>query len=206
MGRGPETSGEVQHYFAAQPQAAHRPGLVRVVLPDLYLELETDSGMFSPGRLDPGTRFLLESGPAPPAAGDLLDLGCGYGPIACALALCAANAARAGLANVRAVLPDSPDLPAGFAGIWSNPPVRIGKPALHELLRRWLGRLDPGAGATLVMGRNLGADSLHDWLEKTEGWQVRRLAARSGYRLLRVTAPDDAPDDMERTGASPDGS
>ena len=224
MGRGPETSGEVQHYFAAQPQAAHRPGLVRVVLPDLYLELETESGMFSPGRLDPGTRFLLESGPAPPAAGDLLDLGCGYGPIACALAvrapgatvwaidvneralaLCAANAARAGLANVRAVLPDSPGLPGGFAGIWSNPPVRIGKPALHELLRRWLGRLDPGAGATLVMGRNLGADSLHDWLEQTEGWQVRRLAARSGYRLLRVTAPDDAPDDMERTGASPDG-
>jgi 16S rRNA (guanine1207-N2)-methyltransferase len=212
---------ESQHYFAAQPQAAHRPGLVRVVLPDLYLELETDSGMFSPGRLDPGTRFLLESAAAPPARGDLLDLGCGYGPIACtlavrapaatvwaidvnerALALCAANAERAGLANVRAVLPDSPELPLGFAEIWSNPPVRIGKPALHELLRRWLARLEPGAGATLVMGRNLGADSLHAWLEETEGWQVRRLAARSGYRLLRVTAADD----RERTGASPDGS
>jgi 16S rRNA (guanine1207-N2)-methyltransferase len=211
---------ETEHYFAARPRAAHRPGLVRVVLPDLYLELETDSGMFSPGRLDPGTRFLLESAPPPPAAGDLLDLGCGYGPIACslavrapgatvwavdvnerALALCAANAARAGLANVRAVLPDSPGLPDSFAGIWSNPPVRIGKPALHELLRRWLARLAPGAAATLVMGRNLGADSLHGWLAETEGWQVRRLAARSGYRLLRVAAPDD----MERTGASRDG-
>ena len=211
---------ESQHYFAAQPQAAHRPGLVRVVLPDLYLELETDSGMFSPGRLDPGTRFLLESAAAPPARGDLLDLGCGYGAIACtlavrapgatvwaidvnerALALCAANAARAGLANVRAVLPDSPDLPASFAEIWSNPPVRIGKPALHDLLRRWLGRLAPGAGATLVMGRNLGADSLHGWLEKEEGWQVRRLSARSGYRLLRVTALDE----FERTGVTPDG-
>jgi 16S rRNA (guanine1207-N2)-methyltransferase len=211
---------ESQHYFVAQPQAPHRPGLVRVLLPDLYLELETDSGMFSPGRLDPGTRFLLESELIPPAAGDLLDVGCGYGPIACAmavrapdatvwaidvneraLALCAANAARAGLANVRAVLPDSPDLPASFAEIWSNPPVRIGKPALHELLLRWLPRLAPGAGATLVMGRNLGADSLHGWLEQTQGWQVRRLSARSGYRLLRVTAHDD----RERTGASPDG-
>jgi 16S rRNA G1207 methylase RsmC len=67
--RGPETSGGTHHYFAAQPTAAHRPGLVRVVLPDLYLELETDSGMFSPGRLDPGTRFLLESELAPAAAG-----------------------------------------------------------------------------------------------------------------------------------------
>ena len=208
------------HYFDPSPQAAHRPGLVRIVLPDLYLELATDSGMFSPGRLDPGTRFLLESGPFPPPAGDLLDIGCGYGPIACALAvrapgstvwaidvneralaLCAANAVRAGLANVRAVLPDSPDLPARFAGIWSNPPVRIGKPALHELLRRWLARLGPGAGATLVMGRNLGADSLHGWLEKEGGWQVRRLTARSGYRLLRVTAFDD----LERTGVTPDG-
>jgi 16S rRNA (guanine1207-N2)-methyltransferase len=213
-------SGEVQHYFAAQPTAAHRPGLVRVVLPDLYLELETDSGMFSPGRLDPGTRFLLESAPGPASGGDLLDLGCGYGPIALvmatrspgatvwavdvnerALALCERNAARAGLSNVRCVTPDTPGLPARFAGIWSNPPVRIGKPALHELLRRWLARLGPGAGATLVMGRNLGADSLHGWLEKEGGWQVRRLSARSGYRLLRVTAFDD----LERTGVTPDG-
>jgi 16S rRNA (guanine1207-N2)-methyltransferase len=209
-------TGKAEHYFAAQPTAAHRPGLVRVVLPDLYLELETDSGMFSPGRLDPGTRFLLEAGPAPAATGNLLDLGCGYGPIACtvaarspgatvwavdvnerALALCARNAARAGLSNVRCVTPDAPGVPGDFAQIWSNPPVRIGKQALHELLRRWLAALGPGGQAYLVMGRNLGSDSLHGWLEKEEGWQVRRLSARSGYRLLQVTAFDD----VERTGA-----
>ena len=208
------------HYFTAQPSAAHRPGLVRMVLPDLYLELATDSGVFSPGRLDPGTRLLLEDAPAPPASGDLLDLGCGYGPIACALAarapaatvwavdvneralsLCAANAANAGLTNVRCVPPDSPDIPPRLDGIWSNPPVRVGKGPLHAMLLGWLARLAPGAAATLVMGRNLGADSLHGWLEKEEGWQVRRLAARSGYRLLRVTAADD----FERTGVTPDG-
>jgi 16S rRNA (guanine1207-N2)-methyltransferase len=221
---GPEARGETQHYFDAQPTAAHRPGMVRVVLPDVYLELATDSGMFSPGRLDPGTRFLLEAAAVPPvrppASGDLLDLGCGYGPIACslavrspgatiwavdvnerALALCAANADRAGLANVRAVLPDAAGLPGAFAGIWSNPPVRIGKPALHELLRHWLARLAPDAAATLVMGRNLGADSLHSWLSTEEGWQVRRLSARSGYRLLRVNSLDHE----ERTGPTPDG-
>jgi 16S rRNA (guanine1207-N2)-methyltransferase len=221
---GPPPAGETQHYFDPRPQAAHRPGLVRVVLPDLYLELATDSGMFSPGRLDPGTRFLLEAAASPPtrppAHGDLLDLGCGYGPIACALAvrspgatvwavdvneralaLCAANAARAGLPNVRAVPPDAPGLPAFFAGIWSNPPVRIGEPALHDLLRRWLARLAPGAAATLVMGRNLGADSLQAWLSNQEGWPVRRLAARSGYRLLGVTSGDHG----ERTGPASDG-
>lgn len=197
------------HYFSAQPEAKHRPGVVRVVLPDVYLELATDSGMFSPGRLDPGTRFLLTEAPPPPASGDILDLGCGYGPIACtlaarapgarvwavdvnerALALCAANAASAGLENVRCVTPDSPEIPPRLAGIWSNPPVRIGKGPLHDMLRAWLARLAPGAAATLVMGRNLGADSLHAWLEKQEGWSVTRLSARSGYRLLRVCAPD----------------
>jgi len=193
-------------YFEAQPAAAHRPGTVRVVLPDVYLELATDSGVFSPGRLDPGTRFLLESAPFPdPSAdGDLLDLGCGYGPVACTLAkrapkatvwavdvneraldLCRRNAAAAGLGNVRCVTPDAPELPPQFAGLWSNPPVRIGKGAMHDMLTHWLARLAPEAAAYLVMGRNLGADSLHSWLTE-HGWSVARVGARSGYRLLRV--------------------
>jgi 16S rRNA (guanine1207-N2)-methyltransferase len=207
-----------EHYFSAQPRAPHRPGRVRVVLPDVHLELATDAGVFSPGRLDPGTRLLLEESPAPPPSGDLLDLGCGYGPIACvlaarspgaavwavdvnerALALCAQNAAAVGLANVRCVTPDDPSVPARLAGIWSNPPVRIGKAALHELLSTWLDRLgpedpgepgepgEPGGRAYLVAGRNLGADSLHRWLAG-QGWPVTRLAARSGYRLLQVDA------------------
>jgi 16S rRNA (guanine1207-N2)-methyltransferase len=193
-----------EHYFSPRPGAAHRPGLVRVVLPDVYLELATDAGVFSPGRLDPGTRLLLEAAPAPPARGDVLDLGCGYGPVACVLAarspgatvwavdvneraleLCARNARAAGLDNVRCVPPGDPSLPARFAGIWSNPPVRIGKDALHALLARWLDRLAADRSAYLVVGRNLGADSLRRWLAG-QGWPVTRLAARSGYRLLQV--------------------
>jgi 16S rRNA (guanine1207-N2)-methyltransferase len=193
-----------EHYFSPRPGAPHRPGLVRVVLPDVYLELATDAGVFSPGRLDPGTRLLLDESPPPPPAGDLLDLGCGYGPIACVLAkrapgatvwavdvneraleLCARNAAAAGLANVRCVLAGDPSVPSRLAGIWSNPPVRIGKAALHDLLSAWLGRLADGGQAWLVAGRNLGADSLHRWLAE-QGWAVRRRAARSGYRLLQV--------------------
>jgi 16S rRNA (guanine1207-N2)-methyltransferase len=193
-----------EHYFSPRPGAPHRPGLVRVVLPDVYLELATDAGVFSPGRLDPGTRLLLDSSAAPPSSGDLLDLGCGYGPIACVLAarapgatvwavdvneraleLCARNAAAAGLANVRCVLPGDPSVPPRLAGIWSNPPIRIGKAALHSLLASWLGRLSFGGQAALVAGRNLGADSLHRWLTE-QGWQVTRRAARSGYRLLQV--------------------
>ena len=198
-------------YFAEQPQSAHRPGVVHVVLPDLHLALRTDSGVFSPARIDPGTRLLLEEAPPPPADGDLLDLGCGYGPVACVLAsrapqatvwavdvnerardLTARNARHASLANVRTAPPDDPAVPGALAAIWSNPPIRVGKAALHGMLRRWLARLRPGGQACLVVGRNLGADSLHSWLEE-DGWPAARIAARAGYRLLLVT------NDPERT-------
>ena len=108
-----------------------------------------------------------------------------------ALALCAANAASAGLSNVALRDARLGEIPARLAGIWSNPPVRIGKGPLHAMLRDWLGRLAPEAAATLVMGRNLGADSLHAWLEKEEGWPV--TAAGRAQRL--PAAAGDAPDE-----------
>lgn len=203
-----------EHYFTAQPGAAHRLRTVHVVLADLHLRLETDSGMFSPDRLDPGTRVLLEAAPVPPAlpvSGDLLDLGCGYGPIALAMAarspaatvwavdvnlraleLCESNAQRAGLRNVRAVAPDEVPAELSFAAIWSNPPVRIGKAALHRLLARWLSRLAPGGAAYLVAHRHLGADSLQRWLS-AEGWDAARVTSRAGYRVLRITDPERLP-------------
>jgi 16S rRNA (guanine1207-N2)-methyltransferase len=198
-------------YFAEQPVAAHRPSTVHVVLPDVHLALATDSGVFSSGRLDPGTRFLLDAAPPPPGAGDLLDLGCGYGPLALVLAsrspaarvwavdvneraidLCERNAGHAGLTNVRCVAvhdsgPDTAELPKQYDLIWSNPPIRIGKPTLHGMLASWLGRLAPGAAAYLVVQRNLGSDSLQRWLEQA-GWTAARFAARGGYRILEVRA------------------
>ena len=192
------------HYFSARPGAPHRPGQVRVILPDVYLELATDAGVFSPGRLDPGTRLLLEEAPPPPARGDVLDLGCGYGPVACVLAarspgaavwavdvneraveLARANAASAQAPNVTAATPGQVPADAQFDAIYSNPPVRVGKAPLHRLLLDWLPRLKPGGAAYLVVQRNLGSDSLQRWLAEA-GWTVRRAAARGGYRVLAV--------------------
>ena len=201
-----------QHYFTERPAARQRPGSVHVVLPDLHLELETDAGVFSPSRLDAGTRLLLETAPPPPDAGNLLDLGCGYGPLALVLAarapgaqvwavdvnhraleLCARNAERAGLPNVRCVPPGDALVPGSFRLIWSNPPIRIGKTALHALLTTWLARLEPAGAAYLVMQRHLGSDSLQRWLEES-GWPAARIAARAGYRVLRVGAAGQAGD------------
>ncbi|HEX8803713.1 MAG TPA: methyltransferase [Acidimicrobiales bacterium] len=199
--------GPPTHYFSPSPGTPSRPGTVRLDLPDLSLTLRTDRGVFSAGRVDPGTKVLLGAVPPPPDAGDLADVGCGYGPVALALArrapgatvwavdvneraleLTRANAADAGLANVRVAHPD--DVPADLrvAALWSNPPVRVGKAALHDLLAGWLGRLVPGGRAHLVVQRHLGADSLQRWLAG-EGWVVRRVASRLGYRVLEVTAP-----------------
>lgn len=196
-----------EHYFAPEPASAHRPRRAVLRLADLELELGTDAGVFSGGRVDPGTVALLREAPPPPPAGDLADVGCGYGPIACALAarspratvwavdvnrraleLTAANARALGLANVRPVAPEEFPVDVALAGIWSNPPVRVGKGPLHDLLRRWLGLLAPGAYAWLVVNRHLGSDSLAGWMT-AEGWDVARAASKSGYRVLRVARP-----------------
>ncbi|MGQ0576295.1 MAG: class I SAM-dependent methyltransferase, partial [Pseudonocardia sp.] len=189
-----------EHYFSAQPGVASRPGAVAVDLADVTLELVTDAGVFSHSRLDRGTRVLLETAPMPPVRGPLLDLGCGYGPIALTLAtrrrrlpvyavdvneravdLTSRNAATAGLGNVTACRPEEVPADLTFAGIYSNPPIRSGKEALHELLRTWLPRLDPGGRAYLVVSRNLGSDSLARWLDG-QGWPPTRRGSSAGYR------------------------
>jgi 16S rRNA (guanine1207-N2)-methyltransferase len=194
----------VPHYFDPEPAAASERGSVTLALPDLALELVTDRGVFSRTGVDPGTKLLLLEGPPPPPGGDVLDLGCGYGPIAVtlarrspaatvwavdvnrrALALVEENADRAGTPNLRAVAPEDVPEDVRFAAMWSNPPVRIGKEALHGLLRSWLGRLRPDGAACLVVHKHLGADSLARWLE-SEGYATRRLRSRMGYRLLEA--------------------
>jgi 16S rRNA (guanine1207-N2)-methyltransferase len=72
-----------------------------------------------------------------------------------------------------------------FDAIWSNPPVRIGKRALHELLSASLARLRPGGTAHLVVHKHLGSDSLQRWLIDQGHPTVRRLS-RHGFRLLDV--------------------
>jgi 16S rRNA (guanine1207-N2)-methyltransferase len=183
---------------------------VRLTLPDLSLELATDRGVFSPEAIDAGTKLLLtEAATVPAGRVDLLDLGCGYGPIAMTLArrapeatvwavdvnararaLAAANAASLGVADrVEVRAPDDVPDDIVFGAIWSNPPIRVGKAALHELLLRWLPRLDPSVGvhaaAWLVVHKHLGSDSLARWLG-SEGYDVERVCSRVGYRILRV--------------------
>lgn len=201
-----------QHFFTADPEVASARQTINMVLGDVSAKLDTDAGVFSADRLDRGTRILLDHAPMPPQSGNILDLGCGYGPIAVAVALRAPrakvwavdvnnralgltrdNAARAGLANITAVRPEEMPEGVSFDAIYSNPPIHIGKAALHRLLLEWLPRLTPDGVAYQVVQKNLGSDSLAKWLNEN-GYPTERLTSQVGYRILRTTlAKFDSP-------------
>ena len=208
----PSSTDGGSHYFDAVPTAPSAPRTVELTLPDLSVTLATDRAVFAGDHIDAGTKYLLLEAPTPdPGVRHVLDLGCGYGPIAVTLAhraptasvwavdvneravgLCRANAETADVADRVDASVVTLTEPFGtvpdditFDLIWSNPPIRIGKPALHELLIRWLARLSPTGQAVLVVQKHLGSDSLQRWLTD-QGWKADRLSSRSGYRLLRV--------------------
>lgn len=196
-----------EHYFSETPGSEYRQKEITVTINDREVTLTTAGGVFSPDHIDQGTAVLLDHLDEAPAGGDILDLGCGWGPIALALAshspkstvwavdvnqrsleLTAANAKRMGLVNIKCVTPDQVPADVSFSGIWSNPPIRIGKDALHELLLNWIPRLQNDAEAYLVVQKNLGADSLHRWLEAElpKEFNTIRIETSKSFRVLRV--------------------
>lgn len=195
------------HYFTASPASPENLRRIRVRLAGRDVEMTTAGGVFSPDHVDSGTGVLLANTPPPPPGGNLLDLGCGWGPIALTLALDAPhatvwavdvneraldlvrrNAEALGVTNVNAVLPEDVPADVTFRTIRSNPPIRVGKNELHGLLERWIPRLDERSDAWLVVQRNLGSDSLQRWLAATfeHGYTVHRAATGRGFRVIKV--------------------
>jgi len=195
------------HYFSEAPDSKFKPKEISVTIDGKSVVVTTSGGIFSPDHIDQGTQVLLEHLSEAPPSGNILDIGCGWGPIALALAsrssqatiwaidvnqrsldLTAANAARLGLKNIRTLKPEEVPEDITFSGIWSNPPIRVGKEVLHEILQTWLPRLEDSAEAYLVVQKNLGADSLHRWLETEmpEGFSTIRVETAKGFRILRV--------------------
>jgi 16S rRNA (guanine1207-N2)-methyltransferase len=195
------------HYFSQEPSSPLKPKSIQIPLAGELVQVTSASGTFSPAQLDFGTEVLIEQMNLAPESGDLLDLGCGWGPIALNLAkyrpnatvwavdvnarsleLTAKNAQDLGLANIKTATPEQmpPDL--RFSGIWSNPPIRIGKKPLHELLLMWLTRLVKDGEAYLVVQKNLGSDSLQKWLteELSVGYEISRYTSIKTYRVIKV--------------------
>jgi 16S rRNA (guanine1207-N2)-methyltransferase len=204
-------SEQTDHYFTAEPASAAERRTLDVSLAGRRVQVQTAQGVFCPDRLDVGTAVLLEHVPAPPATGAVLDLGCGWGPIAMTLGLLSPqasvwavdvnqraldlarhNAAAVGLADFHACTPEEVPADLTFATIWSNPPIRVGKAVLHDMLLTWLPRLAGGGTAYLVVQKNLGSDSLQRWLDAELAgrfpgqFSVTRFASARTFRVLSV--------------------
>ena len=209
MPKNTPSPSDPQHYFSESPEAASHRKEFAVSAPNGELTLSTDTGVFSQHGLDKGTSVFLEvmakHDCAPIEPGSFLcDIGCGSGAIALTLAvryptctiyavdtnkrardICLENATRNGLTNIVVKAPEDVDPSIAFASMWSNPPIRIGKSALHELLELWLARLDTDGTAYLVVNKNLGADSLSQWMNGLS-YPTTRLASRNGFRVHEV--------------------
>ena len=194
-----------EHYFSADPSVPFKRVPVTATVWGREMTLTSGSGVFAQGRLDVGTAVLFREADPPTTGSTYLDLGCGYGVIGLALALARPqgrvwgvdvnerallladeNARALGVeARFTAATPDGVPPDVTFDEIWSNPPIRIGKEALHELLLTWLPRLSEGGRAVLAVGKNLGGDSLQRWLGE-QGWPTTRLGSAKGFRVLEV--------------------
>ncbi len=194
------------HYFSADPATPQERRTITVSLDGTPLTLTTARGVYSPERLDPGTAVLLAGAPDPSPTGQLLDIGCGWGPISIVLALrspgahvwgidvnrrsldlARLNSASAGVANATFCEPDDVPDDVRFDTIWSNPPIHVGKAALHAILERWLPRLTEDGVAHLVVQKHLGSDSLQKWVN-AQGWGLSctRLSSAKAFRILEV--------------------
>ena len=196
------------HYFASSPEGPLVPREIAVTLNGNKYTVLTAGGIFSPEHIDQGTQVLLTHLEKANPSGNFLDIGCGWGPIALALALRSPkaniyaidvnersleltklNADRLGLTNIVVCKPEDVPSEIEFDEIWSNPPIRVGKVVLHEILTLWINRLTSGGTARLVVQKNLGSDSLHKWLiqEFEPDFESTRIDSSKTFRVLKVT-------------------
>ena len=198
-----------EHYFSSDPAAPKKTVSVLMQVGGKKIEIEAASGTFSSSKLDAGTEVLLKQDEHFPKDGNVLDVGCGWGPIGISIAAVESgckvfgidinqrsieqsnlNSKSLGLSNYSAM--HSRDLPENlrFSAIWSNPPIRVGKKVLHELMETYIPRLEPGGRAMLVVQKNLGADSFQRWLSaRFPDAEVTRVATDKGYRVISLVTP-----------------
>lgn len=204
MGR-PELGAEPKpdHYFTPRPGAPSDPSPITAQLRGRSFVFTTDAGVFSKGRVDKGTRLLIDALPLP-VEGEGLDLGCGYGPVGLvmaalspaasvwlvdvnerAVALATTNAIANGLTNVTAVAGDGfvPVHGRRFQLIASNPPIRAGKAVVYPWVEQAYDHLTPGGQLLMVVRTKQGAKSLARKIEEVFG-HCAEVSKGAGYRVL----------------------
>ncbi|MEC2344634.1 class I SAM-dependent methyltransferase [Paenibacillus barengoltzii] len=193
------------HYYASQPTAAHDRKTWDTVLRGQSYRFVSDAGVFSKGGVDFGSRTLIEAMDIPHDA-EVLDVGCGYGPIGLAAARLAAkghvtmidvnsravelakeNAAANGVNNITVLESDlfSALDDRKFDVVLTNPPIRAGKATVHAIFEGAYERLRSGGSLWVVIQKKQGAPSAKEKLESLFS-RVEEVTKDKGYRIYRA--------------------
>lgn len=195
-----------EQYFTERPTSARSEERFEAMLRGVRLVLLSDAGVFSRGRVDKGTKLLVEHATLP-AEGPVLDLGCGYGVIGLALArllpaarvymvdinaraveLARRAAALNGIGNACILQGDGfdalpPDL--RFRAIFTNPPYRAGSAVVFKMIEESARRLEVGGTFACVGRTRQGAKTVKRRIEECFG-NVSEPAIGGGYRVMEA--------------------
>lgn len=195
-----------EHYYTQDPKVKSNRKLITSTLRDVELKFQTDAGVFSKGGIDFGSRLLVESFTLPDVEGDILDVGCGYGPIGLSIAatypdrlvqmvdvndrailLSKENAVQNELENVKVYRSDGLLAVEGsdFSAILTNPPIRAGKKVVFSFYESSYSKLGVGGELWVVIQKKQGAPSSMKRLEALFG-HVEVVAKQKGYYILKA--------------------
>lgn len=193
------------HYYSQKPQSEFKTDTIQVIIKDRTYTFTTSSGVFSKHGIDFGTKLLIEQFTLPEVDGDLLDLGCGYGPIGIILAdqyrdrniwmvdineravlLAKQNAEQNGVeVTVRESDGFTNIMDQTFAAIITNPPIRAGKKVIFHLFEESKSHLVDGGELWLVVQKKQGAPSVVKFLNEIFS-KVDTIERKKGYHIIRA--------------------
>ena len=195
-----------EHYYSKTQKVESNPKYWDFILNNQSFRFKTDNGVFSKREVDFGSRLLIETFEEPNIEGDILDVGCGYGPIGLsaakkmpsrlihmvdinerALELARENAELNDLNNVKIYESDRLENVGGakFAVILTNPPIRAGKQIVHDIFEQSVERLHSGGNLWVVIQKKQGAPSAIEKLTELFA-EVETVVKKKGYYILRA--------------------
>jgi 16S rRNA (guanine1207-N2)-methyltransferase len=195
-----------EHYYSRTQKVKSDPQFWDYQLRNFRMRFKTDNGVFSKKEVDFGSRLLIESFQMPEVQGDILDVGCGYGPIGLsvakewpdrnvhmidvnlrALQLTKDNSELNEIKNVNVYESDRLDAVIGqkFAAILTNPPIRAGKNVVHDIYEQSYQSLLPNGELWIVIQKKQGAPSSIEKLSEMFE-EVEIVEKKKGYFIIKA--------------------
>ncbi|MGG1687872.1 class I SAM-dependent methyltransferase [Pseudalkalibacillus sp. NRS-1564] len=195
-----------EHYYTKNPGVKSSPNKIVADLRGSKFQFTTDSGVFSKKEIDFGSKLLIESFEEPELEGDIVDVGCGYGPIGISLAsefsnryfymldinerateLAMSNAIKNRVHNLSVMASDQLNAVKDktFASVLTNPPIRAGKQVVHGILEEAYDVLKKGGTLWVVIQKKQGAPSAITRLEEMFE-HVETVVKKKGYYILKA--------------------